>query len=210
MPSLPWGIIVLMILAIILYLQGFQKALTVWRLSLDMALIIILLLITANFLTIPFNLGNVPVNLHVGSLLLFVFAVLLWYFQGGRARLLWLAAGIGIAAAVLVLNVFSQSYWTAVWLDTYWLLPLLAAALTAILTRNMSGVVFITVFSLLVGQAATSFYYNLTAGTWLALGSKNTFDMAVLGAVLSGLLVAIAQLLAMRRFVYRQKHLNYK
>ncbi len=208
MPSLPWGVIVLMILALVLYLQGLQNALTAWRLSLDMALVIILLLITANFLTIPFSAGGERVNFHGGSLLLFFFVFLLWYFQGGKAKLAWLFAGVGLAAGVVVLNVLSQNFWTTAWLDPYWLLPLLTASLAVILTRNMAGVVFITAFSLLLGQAATAFYYNLTAGTWLTIGNQSTFDMAVLGAVLAGLLVALAQLMAVRRFACHEKHLQ--
>ncbi len=206
MPSLPWGVIVLMILAVVLYLQGLKNALTAWRLSLDIALVIILLLITANFLTIPIRTGGETVSFHGGCLLLFFFVLLLWYFQGGKAKPAWLFTGVGLAAGAMILNVLSQNFWTTAWLDPYWLLPLLTASVAVILTRNMAGVVFITAFSLLLGQAASAFYYNLTAGTWLTIGNQNTFDMAILGAVLAGLLVALAQLMAVRRFAYHEKH----
>ena len=67
MPSLPWGVLILLLLAIVIYLQGLQGALAAWRLSTEKALLILLALIAANYFTISLEVSGAPVNLHVGS-----------------------------------------------------------------------------------------------------------------------------------------------
>jgi hypothetical protein len=204
MPSLPWGVLILLLLAIVIYLQGLQGALAAWRLSTEKALLILLALIAANYFTISLEVSGAPVNLHVGSFALLAVSLVLWYLQGGGAKWLWLIAAWVLTIGLVTLHIFTQYLWTGTPYVSYWLFPLLIATAAAILTRNMAGVLFLATFSMVAGEMGAALFQNIVSGTWLTLGSKTIYDMAVLSAVTACLFVAAAQLLALSRWTLRQ------
>lgn len=201
MTSMPWGVVLLMLVAVGLYFGLFQGALSCWRLSLEGALLLLLLLIITDFITFSVSIGNQIVRIHTGSVLLWFFACLLWFFQSGRHRPQWLWAGIGCAVVVGLLVVVADYVWLGDWFQIEWILPFLLGVIAAILTRNIAGVLWLTIFPMLVGQLLASLYWYFRNNLWLVIGSGQLFDMSLLAAGFSCLLVTAMQFFALRRMV---------
>lgn len=201
MASMPWGVVLLMLIAVGLYFGLFQGALACWRLSLEGALILLLVLIGADFVTLSIHTGSQTVQIHVGSILLVLLSCLLWFFQSGRHRPQWLWAGSICALLTGLLILAADRFWLGDWFQIYWILPFLLGLTAAILTRNVAGLLWLTIFPMFIGQLFASLYWYLQNGFWLTVGSSQVFDMALLAAGFACLLVAAMQFFALRRMV---------